>query len=409
MWLKNRLPRAFNPPLREGYLPDNVPLEARAELAVESLSQLGFDQKNTALLGYYPGSQNNPFHALLYQSSLKMGFGTLALNHLRLNPVVKNMVRRQRFFIHLHWVRHFLEGVTSRTDALKALESAKKTIRELKSYDFHLIWTIHNILSHKPDYPEVEADLRRFLNEKVDTIHIMNPETQQLCAPYYELDTAKIVHIPHPSYQDIYPGYMSSENAKYDLSYRQSDKVLLVFGGLAPYKGIEKLIELFSKLRSVFDPALRLLIVGSPDDAAYHDNIRRLAAAPGIRLFDRRVSDFEIQRFFRAADVIICPYRRALNSGVATTAMGFHRKLIVPETLLPCYHRAEHISLGRKSIETVFSFKPDNQNDLEQTIIKALSHTVTDQDKNALTLWNQSHSSATISDQFFHMLRSCHG
>ncbi len=107
-------------------------------------------------------------------------------------------------------------------------------------------------------------------------------------------------------------------------------RVVLFFGLLRPYKGVDTLIEAFAAT-----PAdTVLLIVGMarmPIDA-----LRRRAGELGIadrvRWVTRFVPDAEAAAYFARADVVALPYRETEQSGVLNTALAFGKPLVLSDT-----------------------------------------------------------------------------
>jgi len=104
--------------------------------------------------------------------------------------------------------------------------------------------------------------------------------------------------------------------------------VILFFGLLRPYKGLDILLEAFRKLDGAATAA-ELWIVGNPRMEV--EPLRRIAAdAPGrVRFLTRFVEDAEIPPLFRRADVVVLPYRDAEHSGVLYTALAFGKPLLL--------------------------------------------------------------------------------
>ncbi len=100
--------------------------------------------------------------------------------------------------------------------------------------------------------------------------------------------------------------------------------VILFFGLLRPYKGLDTLLEAFRQVEGA-----ELWIVGNPRMDV--GPLRRLAArAPGrVRFVTRFVEDAEIPAIFRRADLVVLPYRDAEHSGVLYTALAFGKPMVL--------------------------------------------------------------------------------
>jgi glycosyltransferase involved in cell wall biosynthesis len=100
--------------------------------------------------------------------------------------------------------------------------------------------------------------------------------------------------------------------------------VVLFFGLLRPYKGLDTLLKAFRQIDGA-----ELWIVGNPRMDV--ETLRSLAAVtPGrVRFLTRFVEDAEIPPIFRRADLVVLPYRDAEHSGVLYTALAFGKPLIL--------------------------------------------------------------------------------
>ena len=99
--------------------------------------------------------------------------------------------------------------------------------------------------------------------------------------------------------------------------------VVLCFGLMRPYKGIDLLLEAFAEIEGA-----ELWIVGRPmmDLTALRDAGTR-ARSP-VRWVPRFITDPEIPALFRRADLVVLPYREADQSGVLYTALAFGNAII---------------------------------------------------------------------------------
>jgi glycosyltransferase involved in cell wall biosynthesis len=100
--------------------------------------------------------------------------------------------------------------------------------------------------------------------------------------------------------------------------------VILFFGLLRPYKGIDTLLKAFRGVDGA-----ELWIVGNP--RMEMEPLRRTAAeAPGrVRFVTRFVDDAEIPAIFRRADIVTLPYRDAEHSGVLYTGLAFGKPMVL--------------------------------------------------------------------------------
>jgi glycosyltransferase involved in cell wall biosynthesis len=100
--------------------------------------------------------------------------------------------------------------------------------------------------------------------------------------------------------------------------------VILFFGLLRPYKGIDTLLRAFCKVRGA-----ELWVVGNPRMEV--EPLRRLGSeAKGrVRFLTRFIDEAEIAAIFQRADLLVLPYRDAEHSGVLYAGLAFGLPLIL--------------------------------------------------------------------------------
>ncbi len=100
--------------------------------------------------------------------------------------------------------------------------------------------------------------------------------------------------------------------------------VILFFGLLRPYKGLDTLLDAFRRVEGA-----ELWIVGNPRMDV--EPLRHAAAeAPGrVRLLTRFLEDAELPAIFRRADLLVLPYRDAEQSGVLYAGLAFAKPLVL--------------------------------------------------------------------------------
>jgi glycosyltransferase involved in cell wall biosynthesis len=98
--------------------------------------------------------------------------------------------------------------------------------------------------------------------------------------------------------------------------------VVLCFGVVRPYKGVDVLVDAFRSVKGA-----ELWVVGRPlgvDTAA-------LDAPPNVRFVPRYVSDAELPAYFRRADLLVLPHRSVDVSGVLFAGLAFGKPMILSD------------------------------------------------------------------------------
>jgi glycosyltransferase involved in cell wall biosynthesis len=134
---------------------------------------------------------------------------------------------------------------------------------------------------------------------------------------------------PHPIY-DHFGSTIPVADARKALNLTASDKVILFFGFVRAYKGLDLLIE------AMADPAIkaagiRLIIAGEfyEAPAPYLEQIERLGLSNHITVYNQYIGEREVTNYVSAADFIIQPYKNATQSGVTPMAYHFLKPMLV--------------------------------------------------------------------------------
>jgi len=135
---------------------------------------------------------------------------------------------------------------------------------------------------------------------------------------------------PHPLYNQYQKSEQTDDEIRQKLSISES-RVLLFFGYIKKYKGLDILLDAMPKILKNFDGDIRLLIVGEFyfDKAEYDAQVKKLGISEKITLVDIFVPDDEVGQYFQIADVVVLPYRTATQSGIVQVAYNFEKPVIV--------------------------------------------------------------------------------
>jgi glycosyltransferase involved in cell wall biosynthesis len=139
--------------------------------------------------------------------------------------------------------------------------------------------------------------------------------------------------VPHPLY-DNFGEKINKEEARKYLNIDLQKKIVLFFGFIRNYKGLDILLDavklLKEKSRTAADD-IKFLIAGEfyEDRKSYDEQIKTLSIANQLILKTDFIPDSEVKYFLCAADVVIQPYRSATQSGVTPLAYHFEVPMIV--------------------------------------------------------------------------------
>jgi len=135
--------------------------------------------------------------------------------------------------------------------------------------------------------------------------------------------------IPHPLY-DNFGEKISKELARKYLNIELDEKIILFFGFIRKYKGLDILLDSIKLLQTSY-PSFKLLIAGEfyDDQKLYNEQIERLGIEQQLILRTNFISDNEVKYYLCASDVIVQPYRSATQSGVTPLAYHFEIPMIV--------------------------------------------------------------------------------
>lgn len=231
--------------------------------------------------------------------------------------------------IHLNWIQKFCKFHPDRkAESLRFSLRSLHNFCFLKNRGYQLVWTVHNTFSHESSAPMLEQSFRWSLSHLCSDIIVMSEYGRQEFARMYRR-TKRVHLIPHGNYIGAYPNQISRTAARQRLGIAPHKTVLLHFGRIRPYKGINHLLTAFNQLKN---PEVVLIISGICREPELLSQIKHAAQAdPRILLRLEFIDDQDVQVYMNACDWVILPYRKILNSGCALLALSFSRPVIVPQ------------------------------------------------------------------------------
>ena len=232
-----------------------------------------------------------------------------------------------------------------------------------KKYRNKILFITENVVSHEANF--IDKFLTRmglyFASKFLVLSGIVEKEVKQYSKG------KKIYRSELPVYDCYKPNEkVDLTKIKVDLGFEENSLVLLFFGYVRKYKGLDILIEAFPKILSINSSA-RLLIVGEfyDDTKPYFELIKKLGIADKVKAINQFVPNEDVAKYYQAADVVILPYRSATQSGILNVAYGFNMPVIVTDV----GGLAEFVDEGK----TGFVVKPDSPEAIAEGVNRFLN------------------------------------
>ena len=135
--------------------------------------------------------------------------------------------------------------------------------------------------------------------------------------------------VPHPVYT-LFGEPVAKEEARRLLGM-DAGRILLFFGYVRAYKGLQILLDALARTQKEFP--VHLLVVGEfyDDEAKYRKQIAELHLESAVTVVSEYVPNDRVRLYFSAADAVVLPYRSATQSGIAQIAFNFDRPVIATD------------------------------------------------------------------------------
>jgi glycosyltransferase involved in cell wall biosynthesis len=228
-----------------------------------------------------------------------------------------------------------------------------------KQYRNKIVFITENVISHEA----------RFIDRLLTKIGLRNADAFVALSNVVENalkgSTNKKIY---KSALPIYSCYNLHKNLdvkkqKEELGFNKEDNVVLFFGYVRKYKGLNVLLEAFPGILKS-NPNTKLLIVGEFYDSAdkYYQQIDILGIRDKVKVVQKFVPNEDVGKYYSVADIVVLPYLTATQSGVLNIAYGFGKPVVVSDV----GGLSEDVVEGK----TGYIIKPDNPTEIANAVIK---------------------------------------
>lgn len=184
-----------------------------------------------------------------------------------------------------------------------------------------------NIIPHEKRLGD--SILTSYFNLAVDGYIAMSAQVQQDIA---SLGIDKPVQLLHHPLFDHFGNHVECMKARNELGIDHQGGLLLFFGFIRQYKGLDLLLEAMADPR-IKERGIKLVVAGEfyEDPLKYTNLIKSHQLEDQVFLFNEFIPEQKIRFFFSAADVLVQPYRHATQSGVTPLSMHFELPMIITD------------------------------------------------------------------------------
>jgi glycosyltransferase involved in cell wall biosynthesis len=185
------------------------------------------------------------------------------------------------------------------------------------------ISVLDNVIPHEKRF--FDNWCNRYFLKRNDGFIVMSEKVLKDLLLY--VPNARYIHVPHPVYNQF--GEKLTRIAalqKLGLEKMAEKKIILFFGIIRDYKGLDLLLEAMAFLSDDFQLIVAGEVYGSFQK--YQDIIDNRQLNERVSLFTNYIGDDEVKDYFSAADVCVLPYKSATQSGITSISNHFELPLI---------------------------------------------------------------------------------
>lgn len=221
--------------------------------------------------------------------------------------------------IHVHWLYVFPFTILM-----------KVFVKFARGLGYKIVWTIHEIVEYGGKSEKLIKKSRWFyFHTDYRYIHYKS-NLEKLHNILHVSPEKNIGIIFHPNFIDSYSNKINKEKAREKLAIPMDRKVLLTFGLIKRYKGVDIFVRILEALGDEY--------IGIIAGKGYETDIvefleKREREMPNLIFVNKFIPDEEVQIYFNAADVVVLPYKKEEKlgmtvSGIIPLAFSFSKPVV---------------------------------------------------------------------------------
>ena len=200
----------------------------------------------------------------------------------------------------------------------------------LGALGIRLVYTAHNVFPHERN--KIDFFINNLVYKTSGKIIVHSDFIKRKIADNFSINEDKISVILHGNFDFYIPQhFITICEAREKLGLKETDNVLLFFGNIREYKGLDLLLSAFNKAAKG-NSELKLLIAGNPSSETLR--IKYQEIIKNSEFSDRIISRFdyvpadEVALYLISSDIVVLPYKSIDHSGIIHLAYSFGKPVI---------------------------------------------------------------------------------
>ena len=193
----------------------------------------------------------------------------------------------------------------------------------------NVVMTVHNVNTGKRDNCDTWFNKfsLKFLYNRCNHLIVHTEGSKHELETDFHVPSSKISVIKHGMNTRVFKEDLTQTEARNRLLIREKEKVVLFFGNIDYYKGLDILLESLAFMHAEFVENFRLIIAGKIKSDEHIKLINGLLEKSPLKdkiiAHVKFIDNKEVESYFMAADCVALPYRKIYQSGIIFMAYTF--------------------------------------------------------------------------------------
>lgn len=202
------------------------------------------------------------------------------------------------------------------------------TRRVKRNSNARIVFITENVISHEARL--VDAMLTRVGLRHADAFIALADKVAQELARF--ADGRGVYRSELPIFDLFAAKQFNKDDERRRLGYTAEDRVILFFGYVREYKGLDVLLRAMPTILQA-DSNVKLLVAGEfyQKESMYRNLIAELDLNSAVQVYNKFIPNEDVGRFYALSDFVALPYKSATQSGILTVAYSFKRPVLVTD------------------------------------------------------------------------------